>query len=77
MKDSESRIVADGAQRLREAKGYPESRKRMLAEVARRYEGEMKNASFWRRLWLEAQIRREVREGMKKEFPPTALHITK
>ena len=77
MKDSESRIVADGAQRLRDAKGYTELRKRMLAEVARRYEGEKKSASFWRRLWLEVKIHREVRGELKKEFPPTALHIAK
>ncbi len=77
MKDTHSKIVADGAQRLREAKVYPEIRKHLLIEVARRFEAEKKSASFWRRLWLEAKIRREVSGELKKQFPPAALHIAK
>jgi hypothetical protein len=75
MKDSDSKIVADGMRRLREVKDYPAVRKRMLADVACRYKEEKKRASFWRRLWLEVKVRREVRVALQKEFPPSALYI--
>lgn len=69
------KIVADGAQRLREAKDYSAARRRILSEVRGRHRAEVKNASFWRRLRLEVQIRRETRAELKKEFPPAALYI--
>ena len=75
MKDSDSKIVADGMRRLRVVKDYPAVRKRLLADVACRYDEEKKRASFWRRLWLEVKIRREVRAELQKEFPRAALYI--
>jgi hypothetical protein len=75
MKSSDSKIVSDGARRLREAKDYLALRKRLRAEVAQRYADELERAPFWRRLWLEMRIRREVSAELEKEFPPAALHI--
>jgi hypothetical protein len=75
MKNSDPRIVADGAQRLRDAKGYDARREELRAEYARRHAAELQAASGWRRLWLEAKIAREVREALRKEFPPGALHV--
>jgi hypothetical protein len=53
MKGHEAKIVADGPQRWRDAKDYGAVRRRVVAEVAPRYEVEKKKASIWRRLWLE------------------------
>ncbi len=75
MKNSDPKIVADGAQRLRDAVGYDERRKKLRAECARRHAAEMQLAPWWRRLWLEAKIAREVRAALRKEFPPGALHV--
>lgn len=75
MRDSDSKIVADGMERLHKAKSYSVIRKRLLAEVALRHEAERKIASFWRRLWIRVKIHREVSTELKREFPPAALHI--
>jgi hypothetical protein len=75
MNNSDSKIVQDGAQRLREAKNFFAMRRRLMVEVSRRYEAEMKNTSFWERLWLRVRIHREVSAELKKEFPSAALHI--
>ena len=75
MSTPRNKIVADGGQRYREAKNYDAIRRRVIAEVSRRFEGEKAKASFWRRCWLEVEIRREVRAVMKREFPPGSLHI--
>jgi hypothetical protein len=77
MKISDPRIVADGAQRLRDAMGYEARRKELRAEGARRHAAELRAAPIWRRLWLEANIAREVREALQKEFPPGALHLAR
>jgi hypothetical protein len=70
------KIVADGDQRYREAKDYDAIRRRVLAEVSRRFESEKAKAPFWRRCWLEVKIRREARAIMKHEFPAGSLHIS-
>ena len=75
MNQHESKIVADGAQRLREAKDYSLVKRRILGEVRRRYDVEKRKASLWRRLWLEFKVRREVSAELKKAFPPAALHV--
>lgn len=75
MKEHGAKIVADGAQRLRDAKDCVAVRQRILLEVRRRYDEEKKGASLWRRVALEVKIRREVAAEMKKEFPTQALYL--
>lgn len=77
MKNSDPRIVADGAQRLRDAKGYDARRQELRAEYVRRHAAELQSAPLWRRVCLEATITREVREALRREFPPGALHFAK
>ncbi len=75
MRKDETKIVADGPQRFREAGDYPTVRKRLFAEVARRYESQRKTASLWRRLWIEVAFHREVSAELKKKFPLGSLHV--
>ena len=76
MAEHKSKIVADGAQRLREAKDYPAVKRRITLEVRKRYSDVTQKASYWRRLWLEVKIKREVHAELNREFPPAALHIS-
>jgi hypothetical protein len=76
MKTPESRIVADGADRLRRANNYPAMRAAIRAEVALRYESEKADAPLWRRIWIEYKIHREAAAELRKHFPPGALHVT-
>ena len=71
----DSRIVVDGADRLRDAGGYKEERRRLRAELARTFEFDRARVSWWNRLWLEVKLRRAVRTGLNKKFPPGALHV--
>ncbi|MDO8540814.1 MAG: hypothetical protein Q7S40_10295 [Opitutaceae bacterium] len=71
---TENRIVADGPERYRASKNYWAVRRRVLDRISERYAQEKKTASFWRRVWLEVKISREVAEEMKKEFHPANLH---
>jgi hypothetical protein len=77
MKGSDSEIVADGARRLRVSGDYAEAKRRITAEVKRRFEAEKKSASLWRRLWLVMMIRRQIKGELDKLFPPAALHFAR
>ena len=71
-----SKIVVDGGDRLREAGGYFEERRRLRAELARTFAFDRARMSWWSRLWLEVKLRRAVRSELNKKFPPSALHGT-
>jgi hypothetical protein len=71
----DSKIVVDGADRLREAGGYNEERRRLRAELARTFEFDRPRVSWWSRLWLEVKLRGAVRTELNKKFPPSALHL--
>ena len=60
-----SKIVEDGKERYREANGQEleAHRGKREAAVLRRYEEELVNAGFWRRLVLHIKMRREVWAG--------------
>jgi hypothetical protein len=73
-KAPDSNIVADGAQRLRDARDYPSVRARLLADAMRRCDEDLKRASLVGRVWLKAKVRREVHAELKKIFPPSAFH---
>jgi hypothetical protein len=70
-----SKIVVDGADRLRKAGGYEEERRRLRAELARTFEFDRVRMSWWARLCLEVKLRRVVRTELNKKFPPGALHV--
>ena len=70
-----TKIVADGRERLREAGGYEEERRRLRAELARRVEFDCARMSWWNRLWLEVKLRHAVHTELRKKFPPGALHV--
>jgi hypothetical protein len=76
MSNQISKIVVDGEDRYRAARGYWAIRRRVMTEVALRYREEKKKSPLWRRLWLEVKISREVAVRMKKEFPPGSLYIS-
>jgi hypothetical protein len=67
-------VVADGGWRLFEARR--KERAAIRVAVRRRYTEEMKSAPFLRRLLLEWKIGCEIREEMRKRFPPGTLHVT-
>ena len=71
----DSRIVVDGADRLRKAGDYEAERRRLRADLARTFDLECARGSWWNRLWLEVKLRRAVRVELKKKFPPGALHV--
>ena len=71
----DSKIVVDGADRLREAGNYNEERRRLRAELAPTFEGDRARRSWWTRLWLEVKLRRAVQVELNKKFPPDALHV--
>jgi hypothetical protein len=75
MHTRKTKIVADGPERLREAKDFAAVRRRLLADVAKRHAVELQGAPLLRRLWIAAKIRREVRRELKNVFPPGALHL--
>ena len=66
MKDHVSKIVADGAKRLRSTKNYTATRERLLIEHFKRHEAELLGASLPRRLWIAAKIRRAVSARLEK-----------
>jgi hypothetical protein len=68
-------IVADGRERLQEAKDASAVRQRIAAAVRDEFQKEFSSASFWRRLWLRMKIRREIRTRVNREFPPDALYL--
>ncbi|MFT3781532.1 MAG: hypothetical protein QM790_05895 [Nibricoccus sp.] len=76
MKEPKSNIVFDG-RRLREGEDYTAVKRRLLLEVQRQHEDELRRASFWQRLWLRVKMRREVHAELKKQFPPAALHFVR
>jgi hypothetical protein len=69
------RIVADGAERLRNAGHFAAERRRVSAELARQNESAANAKYFWQRFWLQLKVRRAVRAEMQKRFPPGALHV--
>jgi hypothetical protein len=71
---SNPRIVVDGIRRLRGSKEYGAVRTRLLSEARARHTEEIKVASFWRRIWLNLKIEREVRAELNKMCPPGALY---
>jgi len=75
MKETRVKIVSDGPQRYREARDYDSIRRRMMLEAELRYEGLMRGASIWRRIWIAVAIRCEVRAKLKEMFPPGSLHL--
>jgi hypothetical protein len=75
MDNDRPQIVADGRERLQEAKDASVARQRIAAEVWDEFQEEFSSASFWRRLWLRVKIRRELRTRMDREFPPDALYL--
>ena len=75
MNASGTRIVADGAKRVRESRTYASARERLLAEHTKRHAAELQGASLVRRLWIEAKIRRAVKAELRKLFPPGSLHL--
>lgn len=75
MKGFKPKIVADGPQCLRDANDYHAMRKRLQVEVALHHESELKTARWWRRLWINLKIRREVGAKLSRRFPTAALHI--
>jgi hypothetical protein len=76
MKQRESKIVADGQGRLRDAGDYDRERRRILTEWMQRYEREFRSASLWQRLWMYFQLRRAAAAELRKKFPRGALHVT-
>ena len=70
-----SRIVSDGADRLRRAARYAAERRRLLADLMQTFESEIRSQSWWRRIWLRIEMRRAVRAELNKKFPPGALHL--
>jgi hypothetical protein len=79
MKPPESNIIADGPWRHRQAQKQRFSmvKRRIASEVRHRHEEELRQASFWQRLWLEAKMRREIATALKQEFPPGTLHLAR
>ena len=69
-----SKIVADGAERLRTAKNHREVKQRLLSEVRQRYAAQKMPTSFIGSFRLEFRIRREVATRLGREFPSAALH---
>jgi hypothetical protein len=47
---------------------------RLVAQARFRHRAEIKAASFWRRLWLEFALRREVGAELNRMFPADALY---
>ena len=74
MKAPQSKIVADGAERLRTAKNHREVKQRLLSEVRQRYAAQKAPTTFWGIFQLEFRIRREVATRLGREFPSAALH---
>jgi hypothetical protein len=72
MKNTESNIIADGSRLHRKT-----LKQRVSLEVRQRHDEELRQATFWRRFWLEIKIRREIAVAVNKEFPPAALHWAK
>jgi hypothetical protein len=68
-------IVSDGPSRLRTAKEFRQLKRDIESDVRRSHAEVWIHASFWRRLWLEVKIQREVRARLSKECPPGALHV--
>lgn len=75
MKTSRTPIVADGAERLRQAKDRPQRRRQIADEVRRAQESRKVGATLWQRWQIEWEIRREIRRRLDAEFPPAALHL--
>jgi len=75
MKQRESKIVADGQGRLRDAGDYDGERRRILTEWMQRYEREFRSASLWQRFLMHVQLRRTVAAELRKKFPRSALHL--
>ena len=75
MHSSDSRIVADGPRRLRDAGNYAGERRRILRELGRKHEAELGRISVWRRWWLQLKLRRMARPELNGKFPPTALYV--
>ena len=75
MTDHSTAIVADGAKRLRATRSYATMQAQLLAEHTKRHESELRGASLFRRLWIEAKVRRTVKAELRKLFPPGCLHV--
>ena len=73
--ESGPKIVADGLSRLRRAKDYGAVRARLLTEARSRHGEEIKVVSFWRRIWLNLRIEREVQAELDKMCPPGAYYV--
>jgi hypothetical protein len=69
-----ARIVADGMRRLRATGAHGAAKARIQAEVGSRHAAELRIASWWRRLWIQARMRGEVRRELEREFSPSALY---
>jgi hypothetical protein len=72
---AKAKIVADGPQRYRDAKGYEVLRRRIYNEVVRRQLALSESRSLWHRLRIEIAVRREVAARLKEEFPSATLHL--
>lgn len=76
MKPAAEKIVSDGAKRLREAQQIVDLRARLLAAKRLQHASELKRAAFWRRLWIEFKIDREVSAALDEIAPKGALHLS-
>jgi hypothetical protein len=69
-------IVSGTLGRFRRSKEHAALRARLVAEARRRHEADINGAPFWKRAWLEVVIEREVRDELRRLFPPGALYTS-
>lgn len=72
---SESRIIADGRERLLADPELQAELDLAVSEIEARYAPLLQGAGFVRRLWLRRQMKREIEREVELRAPSTALYV--